>query len=79
MAQQGQVEEEIGGFVQRQRATAANHAKNSTVISTPGTYADRASMETYLLSNGYTQATLTRMNINDVKYAVRLKQDPTSI
>jgi hypothetical protein len=79
MAQQGQVEEEIMGVVQRQRATVTNASKNSTVISTPGTYVDRASMETYLLAHGYTQATLTRMNLNDVKYATRISQDPTSI
>lgn len=79
-AQHGQVEElnTLTG-PQRQRATAANHAKNQTTLSTPATYNDRTALETYLLANGYTQAALNRMTLNDCVYAARLKQDPTSI
>ena len=69
----GQVEEMISGLGTVR--TRANGNSTSTKASTVATYTDRASMETYLLSHGYTQANLNSMTINDLIYATKLKQD----
>jgi len=74
---QGQVQEMVPALgVIRTRSTAANNGSTATKVSTPASYHDRSSMETYLLAHGYTQATLNVMNINDLVYAVKLSQDP---
>jgi hypothetical protein len=75
-AKHGQVEEmfdELGPV--RTRATATGHVANATKLSTPATYNDRTSLETYLLGQGYTQAQLNNMLLNDLVYAAKLKQD----
>lgn len=74
---QGQVEEmdsSLGPV--RTRSTAANAGSTATKVSTPATYNDRASLETYLLAHGYIQATLNSMNMNDLVYAAKRSQDP---
>lgn len=75
-AKQGQVEE-MNPFLGpvRTRATAVGTVANATKLSTPATYNDRTSLETYLLGQGYTQAQLNVMTLNDCVYAAKLKQD----
>jgi len=75
-AKQGQVEE-MNPFLGpvRTRSGASGHVANSTKLSTPATYNDRTSLETYLLSQSYTQAQLNVMTLNDCVYAAKLKQD----
>lgn len=70
----GQVEEMISnlGTVR----TRANGNSTTTKASTPATYNDRGSLETYLLSHGYAQAQLNSMTINDLVYAAKRSQDP---
>lgn len=74
---QGQIEETIPGLgVVRTRSTAANNNSSTTKVSTVANYTSRAAMEAYLLTQGYTQATLNLLTMNDLTYAVKLKQDP---
>jgi hypothetical protein len=73
----GQVEEMVSGLgLVRTRSRSSNNNANTSKVSTPATYNDRNSMETYLLAHGYTQAQLNSMNINDLVYATKLSQDP---
>lgn len=75
-AKHGQVEEmlhDLGPV--RTRSTATGHVANATKLSTPATYNDRTSLETYLLGQSYTQAQLNIMTLNDCIYAAKLKQD----
>lgn len=75
-AKHGQVEEMITTLGPiRTRSTAANVVSNTTKLSTPATYNDRTSLETYLLAHGYTQAQLNIMTLNDCVYATKLSQD----
>lgn len=69
----GQVEEMISGLGTVR--TRANGNSTSTKVSALATYGDRASMETYLLGHGETQAHLNSMTNNDLVYACKLKQD----
>lgn len=80
MAVQGQIEETISGLgVDKRRSTAAGNNSNTTKATTIATYTDRAAMETYLLAHGVTQAQLNSMNLNDITFAVRLKQDAAGV
>ena len=73
---QGQVQEMIPATgVIRTRSTAAGSIATATKLSTPATYKDRDSLEAYLLTQSYTQATLNLMTLNDLVYAAKLKQD----
>lgn len=69
----GQVEEMIPnlGTVR----TRANGNSTSTKTSAFTNLKDRDSMESYLLGQGYPQANLNSMTINDLVYAVKQKQD----
>ena len=72
---QGQVQEMIPALgVIRTRATTP--VATATKASTPATYQDRDSLETYLLAHGYTQAKLNIMTLNDLVYAAKRSQDP---
>jgi hypothetical protein len=74
-AKQGQVMEMIPALgVIRTRSTTP--VATATKMSTIASYADRDSMETYLLAHGYTQAQLNIMTINDIVYATKKSQDP---
>lgn len=75
-AKHGQVEEMVHALGPvRTRSTAAGHVSNTTKLSTPATYDDRTSLETYLLGHGMTQAQLNQSTLNDLVYAAKLKQD----
>lgn len=69
---------EILGFVDRRRSTAANQQSPFTVIQASN-YLDLATMENYLLANGYNQATVNTMTFNDKVYAVRRAVDAAGI
>jgi hypothetical protein len=77
-AKQGQVMEMIPALgVIRTRTTTP--VATATKMSTIATYTDRDSLETYLLSHGYTQTQLNIMNLNDLVYAAKRSQDPGAI
>lgn len=74
---QGQIGEVLG-FVDKRRSTAVNAVTPFTVIQASN-YLDLATMENYLLANGYSQATVNVMNWNDKVYAMRLLLDAGGI
>jgi len=67
------------GFLDKRRSTAAVTGSPASQVAPPLDYSSRNALEAYLVANGYTQATLNSMSINDLIYAYRLKKDAGGI
>lgn len=66
------------GIVDKERAVAGSAPVSSGSLGTPANYDSNASLDTALLADGYTQATLDSMTQNDKIYALRLADDADS-
>jgi hypothetical protein len=77
----GQVGELIGrNFVDKRRGNSnANSIQMGSALTTPANWTSTTSIETALLSNGYTNTQLQIMNLNDKVYALRLATEAGGI
>ena len=79
-AVQGQINETVGQEIfDIRRSSVANNVKNTSVLATPGDYSSRNAIEAKLLTQGYTQAALNLLSMNDLIYACRVKNDSAGI
>ena len=76
----GQVGEIVGkGFIDKRRNSASATVQMGSALTTAANFVSTTTIETALLSNGYTNAQLQVMNQNDKIWALRLATEAGGI